>query len=54
MQQRRAGRVQLTDKGASVEVRIDTNGDSTFDYFAATIQSANVITVGEDVTVGML
>lgn len=50
----RAGRVQLNDKGASVEVRIDTNGDSTFDYLAATIQSPNTITVGEDVMVGTL
>ena len=30
----------------------DTNGDGTFDYLAATIQSANTITVGEDVLVG--
>jgi len=50
----RAGRVQLNDKGASVEVRIDINGDSTFDYLAATIQSPNTITVGEDVMVGTL
>lgn len=48
----RAGRVQLTDKGTSVDVRIDTDSNGTFDYLAATIQSANTITVGEDVLVG--
>lgn len=48
----RDSRVQLTDKGASVEVRVDTNGDGTFDYLAATIYSANSITVGQDVLTG--
>jgi len=48
----RAGRVSVTDKGASVDVRIDTNGDGAFDYLAATIVSPNTITVGEDVLVG--
>jgi hypothetical protein len=44
--------VQLTDKGATVDVRVDTNGDGTFDYLAATIYSANAITVGADVLTG--
>ncbi len=48
----RAGRVQLTDKGSSVDVRIDTDNNGTFDYLAATVQSANTITVGSDVLVG--
>jgi Ca2+-binding RTX toxin-like protein len=48
----RSGRVQLTDKGSSVDVNIDTNGDGTFEYLAATIQSASPITVGDDVLVG--
>ena len=48
----RSGRVQLTDKGASVDVNIDTNGDGTFEYLAATIQSASPIAVGDDVLVG--
>jgi Ca2+-binding RTX toxin-like protein len=48
----RSGRVQLTDKGSSVDVNIDTNGDGTFEYLAAIIQSASPITVGEDVVVG--
>jgi Ca2+-binding RTX toxin-like protein len=48
----RGARVQLTDLGASVNVRIDTNGDGTFDYLAATIYSADVITLGTDVLVG--
>jgi hypothetical protein len=48
----RAGRVTLTDKGASVDVHVDLNGDGTAEYFAATINSANAITVGADVLVG--
>ena len=48
----RAGRVTLTDKGASVDVHVDVNGDGTAEYFAATINSASAITVGADVLVG--
>ena len=48
----RDNRVQLADKGASVDVRVDTNGDGTFDYLAATIYSANAITIGQDVLTG--
>lgn len=48
----RAGRVQLNDKGSTVDVRIDTNGDGVFEYLAATLNTANTITVGEDVVVG--
>jgi Ca2+-binding RTX toxin-like protein len=47
----RAARVDLTDKGASVEVRVDTDGDSTFDLFVATINTADAVTIGEDVIV---
>lgn len=48
----RDDRVQLTDKGASVDVRIDTDDNGTFDYLAATIYSANTITIGADVLTG--
>ena len=48
----RAGRVHVTDKGSSVDVGIDTNGDGTFEYLAATIQTASAVTVGDDVLVG--
>ena len=48
----RSSRVQLTDKGASVDVRVDTNGDGTFDYLAATLYTANTITIGQDVLTG--
>jgi Ca2+-binding RTX toxin-like protein len=49
----RASRVQITDKGSTVEVRIDTSaaGDGVFDYFAVTIQTADDITVGSDIIV---
>jgi Ca2+-binding RTX toxin-like protein len=47
----RAGRVQLIDRGASVDVKVDTNADGTFDLFAATVQTADVVSVGSDVIV---
>lgn len=50
----RAGRVFLNDKGASVEVRIDTNGDGAADYLAATIFTADAVTIGQDVLVGTM
>lgn len=48
----RAARVQITDKGTTVEVRVDTDGDLTFDLFVATIQTPDAVTVGQDVLVG--
>ncbi len=48
----RAARVQVTDKGPAVEVRVDTDGDLTFDLFVATIRTPDAITVGQDVLVG--
>ena len=48
----RDSRVQLTDKGANVDVRVDTNGDGTFDYLAATLYTANTVTIGQDVLTG--
>jgi Ca2+-binding RTX toxin-like protein len=48
----RAARVFLTDLGASVDVRIDLNGDGAAEYLAATINSASAITLGADVLVG--
>ncbi len=48
----RAARVTLTDRGASVDVHVDVNGDGTAEYFAATINSASAITLGADVLVG--
>jgi Ca2+-binding RTX toxin-like protein len=47
----RAARVQITDKGATVEVRVDSNGDASFDLFVAVLQTADAITVGADVVV---
>jgi Ca2+-binding RTX toxin-like protein len=48
----RAGRVQSNDKGSTVDVRIDTNGDGVFEYLAATLNTPNTITIGEDVLTG--
>jgi Ca2+-binding RTX toxin-like protein len=47
----RAARVQLVDRGASVDVKVDTNGDGGFDLFAATLQTADMVTVHQDVIV---
>jgi Ca2+-binding RTX toxin-like protein len=49
----RAGRVSIVDKGASVEIAVDTNGDLSFDLHVATLKTADVITVGPDIFVGI-
>ena len=48
----RAARVQIIDKGATVEVRVngDLNGD--FELVVARLQTPDVISVGQDVLVG--
>ena len=48
----RIGRVQITDRGAAVDVRIDTDGNGSFDLFAATLQTSDVIVAGVDTSVG--
>jgi Ca2+-binding RTX toxin-like protein len=50
----RAARVSITDKGATVDVAVDTDGNATFDLIVATLGTADVITVGvgQDVIVG--
>ena len=48
----RADRVSIVDKGASVEIAVDTNGDLAFDLHVATLKTADVITVGQDIVVG--
>jgi Ca2+-binding RTX toxin-like protein len=45
----RAGRVSIVDKGASVEISVDTNGDLTYDLHVATLKTADAITIGQDV-----
>jgi Ca2+-binding RTX toxin-like protein len=50
----RAGRVSITDNGASVEIAVDTDGNASFDLAVATLKTADVITVGQDVLVGAL
>jgi trimeric autotransporter adhesin len=53
----RVAHVQITDKGSTVEIRVDTSlaGDGVFDYFVATLQTTDDITagiVGADVVIG--
>jgi Ca2+-binding RTX toxin-like protein len=50
----RAGRVQVSDSGGSVNVSIDADGNvaNGFEVVAATLNTADTITVGEDVIVG--
>jgi len=49
----RAARVSIVDKGASVEIAVDTNGDLTFDLHVATLKTADAITIGPDIFVGV-
>jgi hypothetical protein len=48
----RDARVQITDNGDSVDVRVDTDGNVDFDLLVATINTADEITTGADVLVG--
>lgn len=48
----RAGRVSIVDKGASVEIKVDTDGDLNFDLHVATLKTADAITFGPDIFVG--
>jgi len=50
----RIGRIQVIDRGANVNVRVDTDGNGAFDLFVATLQSSNAITAGADIVVGTL
>ena len=48
----RAARIELTDLGATVEVRVNTGGAPDFDLFVATLNTADAITVGQDIIAG--
>jgi len=48
----RAGRVSILDKGASVDVFVDTDGINGFDLTVATLKTADAITVGQDILLG--
>jgi hypothetical protein len=51
----RAGRVSITDNGASVDVFIDTDGNLLNGFeLTATLKTADAITVGQDILVGTL
>jgi Ca2+-binding RTX toxin-like protein len=51
----RAGRVSILDKGATVDVRIDTDGNAGNGFeVIVTLQTPDAIAVGEDVIVGAL
>ena len=45
--------MSIVDKGASVEIAVDTNGDLNFDLAVATLKTADAITVGQDIFVGI-
>ena len=49
----RAARVSIIDKGASVEIKVDTNGDLNFDLHVATLKTADAISIGPDIVVGL-
>jgi hypothetical protein len=36
-----------------VEIKVDTDGDLTFDLHVATLKTADVITIGPDIFVGV-
>jgi Ca2+-binding RTX toxin-like protein len=48
----RAARVQITDRGANVDVRVDADGNGSFDLFVATLQTTDTITVSGDMSLG--
>jgi Ca2+-binding RTX toxin-like protein len=51
-QPNRAGRISITDNGASVEIAVDTDGNASFDLVVATLKTSDIITVGADIIVG--
>jgi Ca2+-binding RTX toxin-like protein len=48
----RAGRVAIDDNGASVDIAVDTNGDTLLDLVIATLKTSDVISIGQDVLLG--
>jgi hypothetical protein len=50
----RADLVEIKDNGATVDVKVDADQNGSFELHVATLQSADVITVGDDVIVGTL
>jgi Ca2+-binding RTX toxin-like protein len=52
----RVNRVQISDQGSSVNVYIDANNVAAdgFEFLAATLQTSDAITLGQDVIVGTI
>jgi len=48
----RATSIDISDLGATVEVRVNTGGAPDFDLFVATLNTTDTITVGQDIIVG--
>ncbi|HVR66253.1 MAG TPA: hypothetical protein VMT98_06415 [Verrucomicrobiae bacterium] len=48
----RAGLVEIKDNGATVDVKVDTDKDGIFDLHVATLQTPDLITIGDDVIIG--
>lgn len=52
----RAGRVSVTDKGGTVDIAVNADGDAGngFELVVATLKTADAITIGQDIVVGAL
>jgi Ca2+-binding RTX toxin-like protein len=50
----RAARVQVTDRGLAVDVKVDADGDGTFELFAVTVSTASTLVKGDDIVMGTL
>ena len=50
----RASRVLISDKGASVDIFVDADGIAGFELSVATLKTADIISVGQDILVGTL
>ena len=48
----RAGRVSIIDKGATVDIAVNADGDAGFELIVATLKTTDLITIGQDVLVG--
>jgi Ca2+-binding RTX toxin-like protein len=49
----RAARVSIVDKGATVEIAVDADGVNGFELTVATLKTADQITIGQDIIVGI-
>ena len=50
----RAGLVEIKDNGATVDVKVDADQNGSFELHIATLQTPDLIAIGDDVIVGSL